>query len=1280
MKKLVFCFLLSCFGPLIAANAPPGYVNKASGQTTQSIRDYSGAGIFPLVVERTYNNSYASSPPQWGKKWRSNYDRSIKYQLLQVDNVRVAHVTRANGSTAKFLSPREGPAVWNNIYDSGDVLTSSQNASGTPTGWKYIDTNDNVEIYDGGGRLTSIANRAGFKQILTYNSNGLLETVTDPHGRKISFAYDELKRVSSITDPAAQQINYQYDPNNNLISVTYQDQTTYRYVFENSTYPNAMTGLIDEMGNRTKTWEYNSSGMVVFERAGQEFTQYIYNEDGTTTTRDARGAERTLTYTTFGNFVRLAKISLPGVQNPSTFGYDSNGRQTSSSDFKGNTSTTDYDTRGRKIYRADPTDRYILTDWHSTFNLPNRTEDSSGRVTVYQYDGSGNQIKRTISGNAGTPSRTWTFTYSGGLLVKIDGPRTDVVDTTIFTYDSQKNVATVTNALGMVAKFTSYNAHGLPLTATGFNNESIAFAYDARNRLVSTSNIDGTTAFSHDPRGKLARVTRADGSFMAFAFNSGGRLSSVTDALGNSVEFEYDLSGNRSLRKARESSGLITTSLQSHFNGRGHKVGTTNAHGKVTTYGRDDAGNLSSITDPLGRTISYSYDAINRVASEIEDTNSLLSYTYGSVGKMDSIQDPMGFTTTFSYDELGNKTQVNSPDAGVKNLSYDLHGNIKTRTDARGKTATFTYDALNRVKKVTFVGSVANSYEYDGGTAGAPNAKNRLTKMTDESGETQFNYDSLGRIVSTTQIINAVGTGKIFTSTKSIGLSGGSGAGKTKTFTYPSGNRIHYFYDAAGRISDVKLNPANPNGGGTNTSVTLDLLSNISYTPTGLPKSWNWGNSSTYSRQFDAAGRVSQFPIGNASEGGMERAISYDDGGRVISTLHTCQTGAPSDPLNFNQSFEYDLKGRLSRFVERTSAHAYEYDLNGNRTTITRSGSVYFSETDSSSNRLLSLSGPSTSISNSYDASGNLLSGSSVTYTYSGRGRMATSKVGTSTVKYLYDGFGQRVSKTGPANLVAGGVNYYIYADDGQLIGIYGQNGEVIEENLYLGNMPVIVLRNSIVNGQGITSIYNVFSDQIGTPRAITRNLDNKFVWRWDSVDPFGVQQPDENPTALGNFSYSHRFPGQLYDRESNTHYNYYRNYDPMSGRYIQSDPIGLNGGINTYAYVQNNPLSFSDPLGLQAVPTPIGPIPLPPPIIVPPNRPDPWNDTNAEIRVPVLDPRVPKGPRTPNDPDGGGACRSMLNACLGAANSGMCHPLFKSPIRAVCMAAYVGCMAAIGD
>jgi RHS repeat-associated protein len=136
-----------------------------------------------------------------------------------------------------------------------------------------------------------------------------------------------------------------------------------------------------------------------------------------------------------------------------------------------------------------------------------------------------------------------------------------------------------------------------------------------------------------------------------------------------------------------------------------------------------------------------------------------------------------------------------------------------------------------------------------------------------------------------------------------------------------------------------------------------------------------------------------------------------------------------------------------------------------------------------------------------------------------------------------------------------------------------------------------------------VTSVgtYFIESDQLNTPRRIT-NAANQPVWQWDNNDPFGNNVPNADPNNTGTaFEFNLRFAGQYFDQETGLHYNYYRTYDPQTGRYIESDPIGLAGGLNTYGYVGGNPISRIDPLGLAGGPAMPGvyygngPMPTPP-------------------------------------------------------------------------------------
>ena len=149
----------------------------------------------------------------------------------------------------------------------------------------------------------------------------------------------------------------------------------------------------------------------------------------------------------------------------------------------------------------------------------------------------------------------------------------------------------------------------------------------------------------------------------------------------------------------------------------------------------------------------------------------------------------------------------------------------------------------------------------------------------------------------------------------------------------------------------------------------------------------------------------------------------------------------------------------------------------------------------------------------------------------------------------------------------------------GSLVGEYDGSGNLIQETVWLGDIPVATIRPS----SSSIAIYYVETDQLDTPRAVIRPSDGAQMWTWFS-GPFGAEEPNINPQGARTFTYDLRFPGQVVGAWGSTSQNYMRDYDPAVGRYVESDPIGLAGGsLSTYAYAEGNPVSFEDPKGLQA-------------------------------------------------------------------------------------------------
>lgn len=615
----------------------------------------------------------------------------------------------------------------------------------------------------------------------------------------------------------------------------------------------------------------------------------------------------------------------------------------------------------------------------------------------------------------------------------------------------------------------------------------------------------------------------------------------------------------------------------------------------TTSYEYDAMGNRTKITDPLGHVTRKSYDTLSRLIQQVQPAPSMsgigpaVSFTYDGQDQLSTVTDPRSRVTRYTVDGLGNQSALSSPDTGSTTATYDVAGNLKTSTDARGKKTAYSYDALNRLTGISYASGTATQFEYDGGTAGAPNAKGHLTRMSDGSGQTTYAYDGFGRLLNKAQTVGSGGSAQSYAVSYAYGNSGNT-TGKLTSVTYPSGNRINYSYDAAGRVNSLTLNPTNTTGGGTNTGSTIPLLTGIGYQAFGSVNAWTWGNSSststnTYARGIDLDGRVTSYPLGNSLSNGTNRSVSYDAASRISGSSHSGAGTGSNAPANFNQSYGYDDLDRLTGVTGGSSAttQSYQYDANGNRSQATFGGSTYTNTIATGSNRLTATTGPTPAKSNSYDAAGHLLGDGSLTY--SDRGRMASAINAGNTVTYSYNGIDQRVQKSGPGTLIATGSNSYVYDEASRIMGEYDANQRVIEETVYLGDLPVAMLTQTVM-GTGSsqstgTTIYYVYADHINTPRVITQATDNQIVWRWDNADPFGLLPPDENPSTLGTFTYNQRFPGQVYDKETNNFYNLHRDYDPQLGRYLQSDPIGLNGGLNTYGYVNGNPVSYIDPEGL---------------------------------------------------------------------------------------------------
>ena len=272
----------------------------------------------------------------------------------------------------------------------------------------------------------------------------------------------------------------------------------------------------------------------------------------------------------------------------------------------------------------------------------------------------------------------------------------------------------------------------------------------------------------------------------------------------------------------------------------------------------------------------------------------------------------------------------------------------------------------------------------------------------------------------------------------------------------------------------------------------------------------------------------------------------------------------------------HDLQYRTSSIIVGSIMNrTYDYDPNGNITsnidaiqppgneTLEDAGAYTYQQ---ATNKLTQVEGE-LNVVYGYDANGNITSANNRTFVYDLSNRLIrVEDNGVTVSEYVYNGLNQRIKKILPT-----GTRIFHYDRRGHLIAETDETGQVLVEYIYLGDQPLAMIRPG-------EALYYYHHDHLGTPQIVTN--DSGAV-SWKAVyAAFGEAEMQveavENPF---------RFPGQYYDQETGLHYNWNRYYDPRTGRYLTPDPIGLEGGINLFIYVDNNPLIKTDPHGLKVIP-----------------------------------------------------------------------------------------------
>ena len=1137
----------------------------------------------------------------------------------------------SNPDSSIGLKQGDGNVIYfrlsNSIYhpkaNSGDTSYITVNSDNTYTQTHKNNTTFNFNTL---GKLTSIKDRNNNTTTLTYTGDNLT-TITDPSGRTTYLTYDSQNKITSITDPAGRVYRLTYT-GDHLTSVADPEWNTWQYTYN----PNGMMLTKTDPKGYVTTYTYDANNKVI-------------------SSTDPEGKTKAITYDPISQTAQATEKD-GGVW---TYKYDPLlNVTTQKTDPQGNITTYTYDQNKNLISERD----------------------AQGSTTSYTYD-----TNRNMTSVTDALGNTTTYTYNTfGQITSITDSENKI---TTYTYDTKGNLISTTDATGAITQY-QYDTKGNITSITNPNGQATAFAYDQFNNLSSVTDSTGsTTTFTYDSSGNMTSQTDPNGNITRFEYNSLNQLIKITDPQNNITTYTYDKNGN----KISQTDGNGNTTYY-EYNYRNQLTKVTDSIGGVTTYTYGGTGcsscgggtdKLTAITDAKGQTTTYQYDLSGRLIKETDSLGKSVTYSYDTLGRLTSVTDTNGNATTYQYDSLGRVIRTESPETGITTYIYNSLGNILTKTDANSITVQYAYDSLNRLTNIQFPDTSENiTYTYDNCT----NGKGRLCSMTDPSGTTAYEYDSLGRTTRENKTILGINYTTAYEYDKT---------GSLTTITYPSGRKVKYTYNSVYRPTSVTQQL---NHGKTS------LASNMLYDKAGNMVSMTLGNGIAQQWTYDTKNRIHTITVPAI----VALNYAYDPVGNITSIIDQY------NPANI-KTYTYDSLDRLTNATGPWVILNWTYDANGNRLAQSNNKTTLYTY---EANRLTSVTTNNHSKYYQYDANGNTINDGKREFIYNQNNRLAqVVKKGTIAGQYVYDGKGRRsIKNTDTDDEDDDDDNEYDhckvfhYDQTSTLIEETTCNGKLLVDYVYLNGNPLAMIRKQEHKDE--TFYYH--NDHLGTPKTMTDKL-KKVVWNIE-FDPFGNEigkrdtDDDEHGHNGRHGRYIRkvinnlRFKGQYYDRESGLHQNGFRDYNPAIGAYPQPDPIGLLGGMNPYSY-GNNPVNWVDPWGLQAtaIPTPAGPLP----IILPPNSqynkltPQQWEamqkDINSFLRL--FDPRplvnylnekliptiqVPSEPMTlpdlSNTPE---ACRLWYEGCKAEADIAECGEVKRTAKKALCWAKFLLCLTGTG-
>lgn len=829
-------------------------------------------------------------------------------------------------------------------------------------------------------------------------------------------------------------------------------------------------------------------------------------------------------------------------------------------------STVAYDNIGNVVTAADLGEVAVTGDERST---------TTSYSAAYEA-GFNRPLEVDLKDNQGAVVSTKTFEYDakGNLSaenVSIYNPLTQQTSavTAQYSYDSFGNLTTTTDALGRSVT-TTYEStyHAYPQTITNGLGQSISYVYDPKLGVAtSVTDANGkTSTSSYDSFGRVVEARNANNDVVVTYSYPDFNTKITTNALGLSKTEYGDGLGRKykAVSTGEDGAAARAVSSEVYYNNRGQVEKESIAHyidedpaqisyvryeydlrGRPKKTISDFPGTLKDaesqvnyITplyveaiDPMGHkkgTLKDVYGNVVEVTEFTSDGVFKTQYEYDIQNNLTRTVDSKGNATQIWYDSIGRKLKMDDPDMGVWTYDYDVLGNLIKQTDAKGQILEFSYDALNRLIEKKANAQTLATYLYDDPVK--ENCVGRLSKVTDQSGSTEFFYDILGREIKSTKTVDSMP----YTVERTYDI-----LDRLISLKYPDSEVVNYSYDShSGLLESVASSSGN-------------YVNDTTYNAKGQIKNIQYGNGTQTTYAYGQDLRLSRILTAGTSNL-QDLNYVFDKNGN-ITTL--------TDNLRSNiRTYSYDSLDRLTQANNVPSPQGgyenfnYQYDSIGNMTYKSYVGVMAYGI--NAGPHAVTTAGGS---NYSYDANGNMTQGKNKTLEYDAENRIIRiNQLGVIT-DFVYDGDGGRVKKITPS-----GTTTYI----GSLFEIDSASGKATK-HIFAGS-------NKVCSVESTGNKYFIHSDHLGSSSVVT-DQNGAQVSHYEYT-PYGSVAQVEGSDVTG-----YKFTGKELD---NTGLYFYgaRYYDPEIGRFVTADTLVQAPynpqTLNRYSYCANNPLNYVDPSG----------------------------------------------------------------------------------------------------